>query len=156
MPFPERQRVAVEKRIPEKQGPRATLSLPSNQRYVSEEGTEEDVPDKIREEVVHPQDVLPEIVVQDESGGRIPEIVIQDSSDQALFGNLGCAPPALCTEKEADSSEGTVVSKVDLKLLESKVDQQKAEMDNQFDRLRAQNEMLIEMLKKLEQHREKR
>jgi len=184
MPFPERQRVAVEKkRIPEKKGPGATLSLPSNQRYVTEEGIEEDVPDMIREsdrgkmdvsfypkkktaegmgsaglgeDVVHPQGVFPEIMVQDESEGRNPEIVIQDSSDQALFGNLGCAPPSLCTEKEVDSLEGTVVSKGDLKLLERKVDKQKAEMDNQFDRLRAQNEMLIEMLKKLEQHQEKR
>ena len=57
------------------------------------------------------------------------------------------------TENEVDPSEGKVASKVEL--LERKVDKQKAEMDNQFDKLRAQNEMLIEMLKKLEQHREK-
>jgi hypothetical protein len=180
MPSPEMQRVAVEKkRIPEKREPRATLSLPSNQRYVTEEGTEEDLPGRIRgsdrgkvdvpfhpkkktaedvgsaglgEDVVHPQGVFPEIMVQDESEGRNPEIVIQDSSDQVLFGNLVCAPPALCTtENEVDSLEGTVVSKGDFKLLERKVDQQKAEMD----RLRAQNEMLIEMLKKFEQHQEK-
>ena len=57
------------------------------------------------------------------------------------------------TENEVDPLEGKVASKVEL--LERKVDKQKAEMDNQFDRLRAQNEMLIEMLKKLEHHQEK-
>jgi len=72
-----------------------------------------------------------------------PEIVIQDDieSDQVLCRNFVCAASSPCTGNEADSLEGKVASKVDM--LERKV-----------DKLTAQNAMLIEMLQKLDQHRD--
>jgi hypothetical protein len=161
--FPEKKRVAAEKkRIPEKTGPWATPSVSRpEQPYATKEGIEERAPDEISEADRWKTDrwtrySLERNVAEDAGSEksaaevvhleRTSEIVIQAERNQIPHGSLFCG--RLCSN-EVDSLEGKVASKMDS--LEKKVDDQK----EQLDQLRAQNEKLIEILKKLEQQREK-